>query len=65
MSKSFKEMTTEEPREYINQNAADESGELAFMEYRSRLNWNHISANILAEETESTINNLIAKKIKK
>ena len=50
MSKSFKEMTTEELREYMNQHTEDESGELAFMEYRSRLNWNHVSANISSEE---------------
>ena len=65
MSKSFKEMTTEELREYMNQHTADESGELAFMEYRSLLNWNHVPANISSEETEKIINNLIEKRIKK
>lgn len=65
MSKKFKEMTTEELREYMNQHIKDESGELAFMEYHSRLNWNHVPANISSEETEKIINNLIEKRIEK
>ena len=64
MSKPFKEMTTEELREYMNQNTEDESGELAFIEYRFRFNWNHVPANILSKETKKIINNLIKKRIK-
>ena len=65
MSKLFKEMTTEELREYMNQHTEDESVELAYIEYRSRLNWHHVSANISSEEETNIINNLIEKRIKK
>ena len=42
MSKSFKEMTNDELEKYMNEHLDDETGELAFMEYSSRLDWKKV-----------------------
>ena len=65
MSKSFKEMSTEELREYMNQHTDDESGELAFAEYHSRLNWNRVPVDTSPEEEHRIIKDLIARNTRK
>ncbi len=65
MSKSFKEMTNQELRQYMNDHLDDEKGELAFMEYSSRLDWKKVPANATPEEEKRIIEDLIAQRTKK
>ncbi len=62
MSKSFKNMTNDELERYFNNHQDDENGELAFLEYSSRLDWNKVPADATAEEEKQIIENLIAQK---
>ncbi len=65
MSKSFKEMTNDELEKYMNEHLDDETGELAFMEYSSRLDWKKVPPNASPEEEKRIIEELIAQRTKK
>ena len=62
MSKSFKDMTTEELEKYINNYQDEEKSELAFLEYSSRLDWNKVPSHASSEEEKQIIENLIARR---
>ncbi len=62
MSKSFKDMSNEELEKYFNASQDDETSELAFLEYSSRLDWNKVPADATPEEEKQIIENLIAQK---
>ena len=65
MSKSFKEMTNDELEKYMNDHQDDETGELAFMEYSSRLDWNKVPRSATPEEEKRIIEDLIAQRTQK
>ena len=54
-----KDMTNDELERYFNNHQDDENGELAFLEYSSRLDWNKVPADATAEEEKQIIENLI------
>lgn len=56
-------MTVEELREDMHEHRGEESEELAFVEYSSRLNWRSVPDDAPLEEQERIINELIARKI--
>ena len=59
MNKSFKEMSKEELRQYMDEHQNDETGELAFVEYSSRLDWKTPPKFDTPEEEEQFIISLI------
>jgi len=65
MSKSFKDMTNNELERYINDHQDDETSELAFMEYNSRLDWNKVPAGANPEEEKRIIEDLIVQRTQK
>ncbi|MDJ0687364.1 MAG: hypothetical protein QNJ41_02535 [Xenococcaceae cyanobacterium MO_188.B32] len=65
MSESFKNMTDDELEKYINDCLDDEAGELAFLEYSSRLDWKKVPAGATPEEEKQIIEDLIAQRTKK
>ncbi|MDJ0650119.1 MAG: hypothetical protein QNJ60_15620 [Xenococcaceae cyanobacterium MO_188.B19] len=65
MSKSFKEMTKEELKQYMHNHQDDETGELAFMEYSSRLDWKKVPANATPEQEKQIIEEIIAQRTQK
>ena len=65
MSESFKNMTNDELEKYINDHLDDETGELAFLEYSSRLDWNKVPAGATPEEEKQIIEDLIAQRTEK
>ena len=64
MSKDFKQMSTEELRTYMDEHQDDETGELAFIEYSSRLNWKRVPPNASPQQEKQIIEDLIASKTK-
>jgi hypothetical protein len=65
MSKSFKDMTNNELEKYINDHLDDETSELAFVEYNSRLDWNKVPAGLTPEEEKRIIEDLIVQRTQK
>lgn len=59
MSKTFKEMSTKELKQYLKKNREDES---AFLEYSSRFDWSKTQKLNSPEEEEQFIMNLIAER---
>ena len=64
MSDNFEKMTTEELRAYMDEHQGEEAEELAFLEYKSRLNWKKVKASVSPQEEEQIIQNLIQERIK-
>ena len=62
MTELFKKMTKEELRQYMDEHQNDEMGELAFIEYSSRIDWKTPPKFNSPAEEERFIANLIEEK---
>ena len=62
MSKPFTDMTIEELRKQMNEHQDNETGELAYLEYRSRLDWKKVSAFASPEAEKRIIERIISEK---